>query len=584
MLDLFRKRGVMSVIYSALMGAVIVVFVVQFRPNANSPVSGLTQKCVAKVRGTCIDEREWRAQRYLLRGEYDSPGMNWNKAAVDSLVERTLLEHEAKRIGVRVTEDDVMNELIRWRVHVTLPAAMRAQGRQMRVDPLGVRWVQFGTKEKPFDQQIFDKVVQGLTGQNPSEFVDAQAQELVASRMIGLVAERVRVSDVEAFEQYKHDRSTTTLQYVKLDPRFFAEHFVPVDRAAIEKWAAEHKGEVDQTESKLPKEQEKRLLRARQILVESKKDDPADKKAEAKKKAEDLLAQVKKGEDFAKLAKDSSADLTTKDRGGEWGWTPGYEHDAPLKDALGKAKAGDAFVVESDKGFHVVQLVDRLDGTAAVAFPLYRDQKGEELAKQAADKIAAAAKGQLPVKVDDALKAKIEEQKKAGKTEADATAQVVSDEAKARMQKAIDDALAGFPAVQDSAWQKDDRKPRVDESSPYVAGGSPIAGVADPTAVLEAADKLTKDAPLAGPLKAGDAHYVLALKDRHESTREEFEKEKAMYVGQLLTKKREDAIMNYLTGLREAHAKEITVEQRYAESDKKAAGEGGPPPMPLDEP
>ncbi len=562
MLDLFRKRGVMSLIYSALMGAVIVVFVVQFRPGAESPISGLTQKCVAKVRGTCIDERDWRAQRYLLRGEYDAPGINWNKAAVDSLVERTLLEHEAKRLGLRVSEDDVMNELIRWRVHVTLPAAMRAQGRQMRVDPLGVRWVQFGTKEKPFDQQIFDKVVQGLTGQNPGQFVESQAQELLASRMIGLVVERVRVSDVEAFEQFKHDRSTTTLQYVKIDPKFFAEHFVPVEKAAIEKWAAEHKGEVDQAESKLPKEQEKRLLRARQILVESKKDDPADKRAEAKKKADELLAQVKKGEEFAKLAKDSSADLTTKDRGGEWGWTAGYEHPTELKDALAKAKAGDAFVVETERGFHVVQLVDRLDGTAAVAFPLYRDAKGEELAQQVADKIAAAAKPQFPAKGDDPAKA--------------------AEAAKASLQKAIDDALAGLTAVPDSGWQKDDRKPRVDETLPFVAGGNPIPGVDDPTPILDAADKLTKEAPLAGPIKAGDARLILALKDRHESTREEFEKEKSLYVGRLLDKKREDAVMNYLTSLREAHAKEITIEARYTESEKAGAA-GAPPPMPMDD-
>src|SRR6478609_4467830 len=130
MLDLFRKRGVMSVVYSALMGAVIVVFVVEFRPNANSPVQTLTKKCVAKVRGTCIDEKEWKAQRYLIRGQYDAQGVNWNKAAADSLIERTLLEQEAKRLGIRVNEDDVMNELVRWRVHVTMPTAMRMQAQQ----------------------------------------------------------------------------------------------------------------------------------------------------------------------------------------------------------------------------------------------------------------------------------------------------------------------------------------------------------------------------------------------------------------------------------------------------------------------
>jgi peptidyl-prolyl cis-trans isomerase D len=577
MLNLFRQRGVMSFIYTLLIGAVAVVFVIQFRPNADSPTAGLTKKCVAKVRGDCIDEREWKAQRYLLRGQYDAPGINWNKAAVDSLIERTLLEQEAKRLGIRVTEDDVMNELVRWRVHVMVPAAMRPQARQLGVDPSGIRWTQFGSKEKPFDQQIFEKVVQSTTGQNTTEFVDSQQEELVAARLLLLVAERVKVGDTEAFEQFVFERSTTALQWVKFDPKFFSDHFVAADKAAIEKWAGEHKKEVDDAAAALPKDDPKALFDARAIFIEGKKDDPF-KHTEAKKKADELADKIKKGEDFAKLAKDNSNDAATKEKGGRWDFSNLKDQPAEVRDALAKAKPGDTIVTESVNGYHVLKLTTMLDGNLAAAFPLYRKARAEELADDTSKKVADALKGKVPVVVDGALKAKVDEAMKAGKSEADATTQVVADETKARIQRAVDDVLA---AMASTAWQTDENRPRLEQGSPYTIGQIPIPGAEDPSTITSALDKVTKEAPLAGPVKSGDDRYLLLLGDKHTATRDEFEKEKTLYTGIMLQKKREDAIVNYLTALRDSLNKDtLTIEQRYVagENQKGAPGEAQAPP------
>jgi parvulin-like peptidyl-prolyl isomerase len=581
MLNLFRQKGVMSFIYTLLMGAVIVVFVVQFRPNADSPVSGITRKCVAKVRGDCVDERDWRAQRYLLHGQYDAPSINWNKAAVDSLIERTLLEQEAKRLGIRVNEDEVMNELVRWRVHVTVPAAMRPQARSLGIDPSGVRWTQFGTKEKPFDQQVFEKVVQSTTGQNTTEFVDSQQQELVAARLLMLVAERVKVGDTEAFEQFVAERSTTTLQWVKLDPKFFAEHFVGADKAALDKWIGDHKKDVDDAVAKAPKDQ--KLIDGKHILIESKKGDAADKKADAKKKADDLLARAKKGEDFVKLAKDNSADTATKDKGGRLEWAT-LADNVQLRDALAKAKPGDFVVVETDKGFHVASVNTVLEGQAAVAFPMYRDARAEELAEDTGKKIEAALKGKLPVQLDDALKKKVDDAKKGGKTDADATAMVIADETKARVDRAVEDVLAAMPST---PWLTDDKRPRLEHGTPLVSGQNAIPGAEDATAISAAADKLTKEAPVAGPVKSGKERYILVYGDKHMATREEFEKDKTIFVGMMLAKKREDAIINYINALRDGLGKDnLTIDQRYVASEnaKGAPGEANaPPPAPFEE-
>ena len=602
MLDLFRKRGAMSVVYSALMGAVIVVFIIQFRPNSGSPMGALTRKCVAKVRGTCIDEKDWRAQRFLLRGPYEGgPQVNYNKAALDSLIERTLLEQEADRIGLRVNEDDVMNEIIRDKVYVHVPVSMRAQARQIGVNDLGFRWTTFGTKEKPFDQQVFEKVVHNTTNQNVSEFTDTQAQELRAARMLALVAERVRVSDVEAWEGYRHEKSTTSVRYVHFAPAFFAEHFATMDQASVDKWADEHKAEVDAAEAKQPKDQEKRLLHPRHILIDAKKDAPADVKAAAKKKADDLAERIRKGDDFAKLAKENSTDPGSKDKGGEYDWTSGAEYVPEFRDGLAKLKVGETAVVETQFGFHVIQILGRYDGRAAAAFPLYREAKGGELAKSAADKLGDALKALLPVKSDDpAVKAKVEEAKKGGKLEADAQAQVIEDETKARVSKAIDDTLSAMaprpakpkdekPAggakddknpkpAPTPAWQTDERRPKLEESQPFANGAPPVESAPEAQPLIDAVAKLGDKDIVA--VTSGNEQFVMMLKGKHEATRAEFDKEHVQYVGQLVGKKREDALVNYVTSLRESLTKDtLTIDARYEQDENKKAAPGDQPPI-----
>ncbi|MDF2987388.1 MAG: parvulin-like peptidyl-prolyl isomerase [Eubacterium sp.] len=91
------------------------------------------------------------------------------------------------------------------------------------------------------------------------------------------------------------------------------------------------------------------------------------KKAEAKKKAEELLAKVKAGEDIKALAEKYSEDkpaVTTKDGTGYQGvYTFGKgEMVSQFEEwAFGDRKAGDADIVETTYGYHVMQFDKRID-------------------------------------------------------------------------------------------------------------------------------------------------------------------------------------------------------------------------------
>lgn len=95
-------------------------------------------------------------------------------------------------------------------------------------------------------------------------------------------------------------------------------------------------------------------VRARHILV-------AGTDAESKAKAEKILADLKAGGDFAKLAKEHSADKSNADNGGDLGFfTRGKMVPEFESAAFALAKAGDlSGVVETKFGFHIIQLQEK---------------------------------------------------------------------------------------------------------------------------------------------------------------------------------------------------------------------------------
>ena len=102
-------------------------------------------------------------------------------------------------------------------------------------------------------------------------------------------------------------------------------------------------------------------FRARHVLV--------DKEDEAK----EIIALLKKGGSFEKLAAEKSKDSGSKARGGDLEWAPAEKYVKPFGDALLKMKKGqlaDA-PVQSNFGWHVI----RLDDERAIKVPTLDEAK-----------------------------------------------------------------------------------------------------------------------------------------------------------------------------------------------------------------
>lgn len=130
-------------------------------------------------------------------------------------------------------------------------------------------------------------------------------------------------------------------------------------------------------------------VRARHILISTldgeRKPLPEDKKAEAKKKAEEILAKAKAGEDFAALAKEHSEDPGSKDNGGEYTFGRGQMVPEFEKTAFELEVGGISGLVETTFGYHIIKLEEKIASTD--------EEKAN--AKQLIDKMAEDYKEKL---------------------------------------------------------------------------------------------------------------------------------------------------------------------------------------------
>jgi len=87
---------------------------------------------------------------------------------------------------------------------------------------------------------------------------------------------------------------------------------------------------------------------ARHILVKT--------EAEAK----DIIAQLGKGGDFAKIAKEKSMDPGSKEKGGDLGWFSPATMVKPFSDVVANLQKGatSASPVQTQFGWHVIKLID----------------------------------------------------------------------------------------------------------------------------------------------------------------------------------------------------------------------------------
>ena len=147
---------------------------------------------------------------------------------------------------------------------------------------------------------------------------------------------------------------------------------------------ADLKTYYDQNVQRLSSAEERR---ASHILIESPMTAPAADRAKAKAKAQELLALVTKSpETFADVARKNSQDTGSAPNGGDLDFFTRGAMVKPFEDAAFAMKKGDiSALVESDFGYHIIQLTD-IRAPKQRSFEAMRPELEADLKKQQAQK------------------------------------------------------------------------------------------------------------------------------------------------------------------------------------------------------
>ncbi|MGH7864426.1 MAG: SurA N-terminal domain-containing protein [Candidatus Binataceae bacterium] len=411
MLDVMRRHAY-SWMTRVVLGLIVLVFMFW---GIGSGVFEQVQP-IAKVNGTPIlpseVDREANQMRQSVQSVYGADaarvlqGMNLRQEALNRIIESRLIDHEARALGVRITDDELQKR-------ITSQPGFLSNGQ--------------------FDFRTYQEM---LRDQNylPTEFEDAMRSQMMNEFMRRMIDGAVQPSPAEVRHAYDLRNQRVALSFVEIPYQRFTAKITPgaqqvadfyttgsaqfrePERASI---AFIHYQPLLLAAHVTPAEKDiesyyKRFLRsrfsypdrvhARHILVRSPAGAAAAQQDAARAKGQSLLAEVTAGRDFKKIAEKNSDDLATRRQGGDLGLFARGQMIKPFEDAVFKMKPGEVALVQTEFGFHVVKLDDLQpahEDTLEVARPAIiealRAEAGSKLAREALnqDRIGAEQGRQL---------------------------------------------------------------------------------------------------------------------------------------------------------------------------------------------
>jgi peptidyl-prolyl cis-trans isomerase D len=284
------------------------------------------------------------------------------------LVQQQVLVGEAEKMGIRATNDDVIQAL--------------------QKPPYAE--IFFPNGQYIGDDRYAD-ILATRANMTVPEFEDGVKQNIVLQRLESLITAGVMVSDQEVRDSYRKENIKIKFDYAVISSDDLRKGINPSDsdlEAFFKKNAPRYATAVpeerkvtyfaftpNQLPGGVPQPTQQQIqqyftahqseysvpeqARSRHILI--KVDAGADAKtdAAAKAKAEGILKQLQSGGNWTELAKKNSDDPGSKDAGGELGFAQRGRMVPEFDNAIFTQKIGDIKIVKSQFGYHIVQAEER---------------------------------------------------------------------------------------------------------------------------------------------------------------------------------------------------------------------------------
>jgi peptidyl-prolyl cis-trans isomerase D len=333
MLDVLRasKGGIITWVF---LGAIIFMFVVFFGPGSlvrgESGGCGAPPAYAARVNGESISVATFYRQYSPIADTYERDPQGaamlpyLAQQILNRLVDQALLSQEAERRGIQISTADLVQ-----RVKEDPSFQVDGQFSQEKYQKLAPR--QFGS----------------VTGY---EALVRQGMRL--ERLQAAIQATIQVPESEVHDTWKTLSDTYDVSYV-LFPTVDARAEVKVTDAEVQAFAAKEGARIEKFyKDNAARYDQPKKVRARHILAKIQGSDDA-----ARKRIQDAIMRLQKGEDFAKLATEMSDDVNTKAAGGELGIvSPGTVDEAFSKAALELEAGKFSGPVKTLAGWHVIKV------------------------------------------------------------------------------------------------------------------------------------------------------------------------------------------------------------------------------------
>jgi peptidyl-prolyl cis-trans isomerase D len=367
-----------------------------------------------EVRTTARQMAQQDAQRY---GEMAGKLMPFliqqeTQRAVEQLISRQALLSEAQRMGLRVTPEEVKDELQHGRYAATFFPGGNFIG-----------------------QVEYEDMLQ-RANLTPAKFEEAVGNDIMLTKLQALISGSASVSESEIHTQFIKQNSKVKFDYALLKQDDLRKGLHPTD----EELKAFYEGHKTTYANSIPEKRKVKYalvdtakseaavqvtpddlrayydqhrdqyrtpdqVKVSHILIKTPLPGPdgkVDEKgvAEAQRRAEDLLKQLKGGAKLEDLAKKYSEDPGSAKQGGSLGWigkgqtVPEFE-----KTAFSLPKGQISDLVKSSYGFHIIRVDDKqdahvktLDEVKSEIEPILKHQKAQQIAQKQADALLKLAR------------------------------------------------------------------------------------------------------------------------------------------------------------------------------------------------
>jgi peptidyl-prolyl cis-trans isomerase D len=405
-----QKTGV-KILFGIVIGMLAVsmlLYLVPQGPDSTQAASDVVAKIgdqtvtLSDINQRLNEIRQSNAIPHQLEGLYASQ-------ILKQLVFQKEIEYEAKRLGITVSDQERAD-----RIRQILPTAFND-----------------GTfvGDAAYSQQVEQRFQMTVPA-----FEDLIRSSMIEEKFHKLITDGVSVTPQELQQEFQFENQKIKLDYVAASPDALADKINPSD-SEIKAYYDANKGKfqipekrvvryglldnnqlrqnIPVTDDELKAIYQQNIqqyevpdrVQVEHILLTTVGKTDAEV-AEAKKKAEDIEAQVKKGANFADLAKKNSDDPGSKEKGGDLGWIVHGQTVPEFDKAAFGLPVGGVDLIRTQYGFHIIKVLakenahtkpfDEVKDSLRTPYLLQKvDQESSKIADQMSNMIRQSNKTSL---------------------------------------------------------------------------------------------------------------------------------------------------------------------------------------------